>query len=82
MDGVAGTKFLLEGQPKHFFAVIHAHFSYYKRLPSTLRKRREMKQKQGFTFHKGLMYKGNLVIEYFLAKKNTFTQLKQGFYSN
>ena len=82
MDGVAGTKFLLEGQPKHCFAVIHAHFSYYKRLPATLRKRREMKQKENFEFHKGLMYKGNLVLEHFLAKKNTFTQLRQGFYKS
>lgn len=82
MDGVAGTKFLLEGQPKHCFAVIHAHFSYYKRLPQTLAKRKAMTKKKGFQYHKGLMYKGNLVLEHFLAKKNSFAELKQGYYNS
>ena len=30
LDGIAGMKFLLEGQPKHLFAVLKAHFSFYQ----------------------------------------------------
>jgi GT2 family glycosyltransferase len=82
MDGVAGLKFLFDGQPKHFFAVLHAHFSYYKRLPSTLSKRAKFKKKQGFEFHEGSMYKGNLVLEHFLGKINKFSDLKRGFHSH
>jgi hypothetical protein len=82
MDGVAGLKFLFDGQPKHFFAVIHAHFSYYKRLPKTLQKRREFKKKQGFAYQLLGMYKGNIVLEHFVGKKNKFSDLHRGFFGN
>jgi len=81
LDGVAAFKFLLDGQPKHFFAVLHAHFSYYKRLPKTLQKRSEFKKKQGFAYRHSNMYKGNIVIEHFLAKNKYFNDLKKGFFT-
>lgn len=80
LDGVAAFKFLFDGQPKHFFAVIRAHFSYYKYLPSTLHKRKKMKQKSSFKFDVSHMYNGNIVNEYFLKGRKKFTELSKGFF--
>ncbi|MCW3077169.1 MAG: N-acetylglucosaminyl-diphospho-decaprenol L-rhamnosyltransferase [Bacteroidetes bacterium] len=79
LDGVAATSFLFSGTPKHFFAVIQAHFAYYKRLPQTLRKRKEMQKLPGFQFNTTCMYQGNIVFEYFISGKRKFTQLLKGF---
>lgn len=81
LDGIAASRFLFAGTPKHFFAVIHAHFGYYKRLPATLRKRKQMKLLNGFHFNSSKMYKGNIVLEYFLKGKKKFSDLQSGFFS-
>ncbi|MBI2721525.1 MAG: glycosyltransferase family 2 protein [Bacteroidetes bacterium] len=75
LDGVAACRFLLAGTPKHFFAVIRAHFSYYSMIPSTLRKRKEMKNLEDFRFSTSCIYNGNIVFDYFLKKKKKFTSL-------
>ncbi len=79
LDGIAGLKFLFDGEPKHFFAVLHAHFSYYKRLRATLIKRAEFKKNEGFHFNLKGMYNGNIVFEHFLEKKSKFSDLTQKF---
>lgn len=79
LDGVAAFKFLFDGQPKHFFAVIKAHFSFYYFLPSTLGKRKKLKQIPSFKFNISQIYNGNVVYEYFLKGKKKFTQLHKGF---
>lgn len=40
LDGIAGVRFLFEGKFSHCWAVVRAHFSFYKRLTSVLDKRR------------------------------------------
>lgn len=82
LDGVAAFKFLFDGQPKHFFAVLKAHFYYYSWLGKTLKKRKEMKAKPGFRFNTRHIYNGNIVIEHFLKKKKKFNELHQGFLSD
>lgn len=79
LDGVAALRFLFAGTPKHFFAVIRAHFSFYKTLPATLRKRNEMKKLNGFSFNTSFMYNGNIVFEYFISGKKKFAELRKGF---
>jgi GT2 family glycosyltransferase len=79
LDGVAAYKFLFSGQVKHFLAVMHAHFDYYYRLPSTLKERKRLIRAQGFAFNLLGMYKGNIVFEHFLKKKKRFVELKKGF---
>ena len=81
LDGIAGIKFLIDAQPKHFFAVIRAHFAYYYRLPKTLSKRKNLKQLPNFKFNRKLTYKGNIVFDYFLNKKKKFSDLDKGFLS-
>lgn len=39
LDGIASIKFLIEGKPRHLFAILKAHLSFYKHLPSLLHKR-------------------------------------------
>jgi len=39
LDGFAGLVFLLQGKPKHTWAVVKAHFGFYKRLPQAWQKR-------------------------------------------
>jgi GT2 family glycosyltransferase len=81
LDGVAAFKFLFDGQPKHFFAVIRAHFNYYYWLPGILRERKRLKKSAGFKFTRKNVYKGNIVIDYFLKKKRRFAELQSGFFS-
>lgn len=81
LDGVAAFKFLFDGQPKHFFAVIRAHFAYYAWLPAILSKRRKLMRQPGFRFSFSMVYKGNIVSEYFLKHKRTFDKLREGFFS-
>lgn len=81
LDGVAAFKFLSDGQPKHFWAVLRAHFAFYAWLPALLNKRRVMKNLPGFRFSSAHMYKGNVVMEYFLRKKGKFSELKKGFFN-
>ena len=81
LDGVAAFKFLFDGQPRHFWAVLRAHFAYYGWLPAILKKRRVMKEKPGFRFSTSHMYKGNIVAEYFLRGKRKFSELTKDFTS-
>jgi len=80
LDGIAAFKFLFDGQPKHFFAVLRAHYAYYRWLPRILRQRREQEQAPGFRYSFAHIYKGNIVTEYFLRGKRSFTDLKKGFF--
>ena len=36
LDGIAGIKFLLEGKPRHLWAVLKSHFYFYWYLPCYL----------------------------------------------
>lgn len=40
LDAIAGARFLFQGKPKHCWAIVRAHFSYYSRFFQTYRKRR------------------------------------------
>jgi len=80
LDGVAGFKFLLDGQPKHSWAVFRAHMTYYSWLPKTLAKRKKLQQLPQFKYNTSHMYKGNIVFEYFVQGKRKFSQLTKGFF--
>jgi len=79
LDGVAAFKFLLQGQPKHFFAVLKAHYYYYCWLPKTLAKRKTMKKMPGFRFTVTEIYQANIVTEYFIKHKTKFSELSERF---
>jgi len=41
LDGLAGIVFMLQAKPKHTWAIIKAHFGFYKRIPIIWRQRPE-----------------------------------------
>tara|TARA_B100000949_G_scaffold77149_2_gene68721 strand:- start:6744 stop:7736 length:993 start_codon:yes stop_codon:yes gene_type:complete len=69
LDGLAAFQFLFQGKPKHFFAIIKAHFSFYKLLPKFIKKRE--------VFSSTLKYHTikSIVFQYFILKKEHFNKL-------
>jgi hypothetical protein len=74
-DGVAAIKFLAAGQPKDFLAVFRAHMAFYGRFRSTLAKR------NGNYGQLSGVYQKSIVWDYFIAKKQTFAELKKDAFS-
>jgi GT2 family glycosyltransferase len=81
LDGIAGLKFLFEGQPAHCAAVIKAHFTFYSWIPSLLKKRKALRSLPSFRFSQGAVYKGSVVMDYHLRKRRFFAQLDRGFFT-
>ncbi len=75
LDGVAAFKFLLEGNGSHFIAVIKAHFSFYKHLPSTLKKRDDMRLMDGFKDATTGVYENNIVYAHFVKGVKHYSDL-------
>ncbi len=76
LDGIAGIKFLLEGNYKHCFAVIKAHFAYYQLLPSTIKKRKQLQKHNAFKQNANAIYPKNIIVDYFLKGTKKFSDLK------
>lgn len=70
LDGIAGIKFLLEGHPADFWAVIKAHFYFYKNWGHLKRKRKSLPHKKT-----NCMYEGSIVFDHYLLRKKKFSQL-------
>lgn len=82
LDGIAGLKFLSDGQPAHLVAVLKAHFSYYAWLPSIWSKRKKAKQHPRFRFSESEMYSGNIVFDFFVRKKKKFSDLDNTLFTD
>lgn len=67
LDGIAAFKFLIELQPRHAFAVIKAHFSFYKNVFQIWRKRNETPNKI-FNYY----YTKSIVYQYYIKKNKLF----------
>ena len=70
-DGIAALQFLVSGKPKLLVQVLKAHLCFYGALPRLLRQR----EKPVHTELRG-RYRGHIVIDYFLNKKNKYSDLK------
>ncbi len=64
LDGVAGLKFLLEGNPKHCLAIIHAHFGFYSYALFQKKEKYTFKKRGKITF-----FKGFILLKYFGGRK-------------
>lgn len=66
LDGIAGIKFIFEGNFKHCYAIIRAHFDFYGLISKNLRKRTAL-QKENYYHTKSIIYsyfvKGGKVFE-------------------
>ena len=76
LDGVAAFKFLAEGHGSHFIAVIKAHFSFYAHLPSTLKKRDEMRLMDEFKDATTGVYTENIVFAHFVKGVKNYIELE------
>ena len=68
LDGIAGIKFLLEGKPKHLWAVLKSHFYFYWYLPKFLKKRENIALTNYYKIN-------SVVYSYFINGKKFFTEL-------
>lgn len=76
LDGVAGIKFLIDGDYKDTYAIFKAHLNFYTSLPSLYKKRRELKQNKV-----SMMYQRNIVYEHFVKKVKKFKSLSKDRFS-
>lgn len=75
LDGLAGIQFILQGKFKHTWAIIEAHFGFYKRLPQYLKKRGNVQKHQYY-------HSKSIVWSYFIMKRKKFTDLEKRFPTN
>lgn len=68
LDGMAGLKFLVEGKPKHLFAILKSHFYFYLFMPKFLKKRNTISLQNYFKIK-------SIVYAYFISKTRYFSQL-------
>ncbi|WP_136666485.1 glycosyltransferase family 2 protein [Flavobacterium sp. H122] len=68
LDGAAGLKFLTEGKPKHFWAVLKSHFYFYIYLNNYLSKR-GLTQQENYYKIKSVVYR------YFVKNGKLFADL-------
>ncbi len=80
LDGLAGVKFMLEGDIKDTFAVIKAHFSFYALLPKRIKLRKAVQKKMTNQIFKGV-YHGSILIAYYLKGVRKFSMLKKEKFS-
>ncbi len=80
IDGIASVRFILAGDFAHGWAVQRAHFSFYGRLGKTVRKRKQLK-KAITRYATSCIYEKNIVMEYFLRGKKTFSDLDKSKFS-
>ncbi len=65
LDGLAGIQFMLKGKFNHCFAIINAHFSFYRLIFKNLKKRNTV-QNENYYYTKSIVY------NYFIKSFKTF----------
>lgn len=66
LDGIAGLRFLFQGQPKFLFAILKAHASFYISIPRLLKQRKQLPKRKGY-------YKTSAIVwSYFIKHRKTF----------
>jgi GT2 family glycosyltransferase len=74
LDGVAGVKFLLDGQPLHTWAVVKAHFDFYSLGPKFKPKRKiNLKQSNSDAFR--TLFPKSIVWLFYIKKHKKFSDL-------
>lgn len=74
LDGVAGIKFLFDGQASHCWSVIKAHFAFYAKAISMLKKRNNKKFKFQNKVYSEIQIK-SIVWKFYIQKKKKFSAL-------
>ncbi len=56
LDGISGLVLLFQGRPKHTFAIIRAHMSFYRLLPNYLKKRKKWANRLKYAHISSILY--------------------------
>ncbi len=75
LDGIATAHFLVKGEFSFFYAVVKAHFSFYRNLGTMLIKRNKLLPGVKVNSHNEI-FKGSLVWHFFIRKRRTYNELK------
>ncbi len=70
LDGIAGIKFLFGLKPLHTWAIVKAHFSFYKNFFKFLKKRKQLDKKKNYFLHTSVIW------QYFTLGRKKFEELK------
>jgi hypothetical protein len=81
LDGVAGIKFFMEGNARHSWAIVKAHFSFYAHLRYTLQQRKEIKLLKDYKPYHKQIYQGSIVFDYYFKKRKSFSELRKGLFN-
>jgi len=74
LDGLAGVKFVLEGKPKHTWAIIRAHFAFYGKFTRIQRSRAATAKYPFKSFHQlHGTYPGSMVWQFYLKNNKHFS---------
>jgi GT2 family glycosyltransferase len=76
LDGLAGIRFLMQGNFQDIVAIIKAHFYFYGHLGVLKQKRARLKQKQVSG-----VYRGSLIFAHFFKGIKTFSTLNSKKFS-
>ena len=76
LDGLAGIKFVAELKPRHFFAILKAHFSFYRQLNKMIKKRNTNYNKENFSPLKSIVW------QYYVEKNTKYSALKKPALNN
>lgn len=71
LDGIAGIKFLTEGKFNHLFAILEAHFSFYRHFRKILKKRSKHPKTGKYYLIPSVVY------AHYIMGKNKFDQLEK-----
>ena len=77
LDGIAGIKFLVEGNPNHTWAIVKAHISFYGNFKNTLVLRKNIQTNSMYKPGQAQIYQGSIVFDYYVKKKKYFSSLKK-----
>lgn len=77
LDGLAGTKFLVQGGYKDLWAVLRAHLSFYKNLGDLKKKRAKLTQQKV-----SMVYLSNIAFDHYLWRIKRFSQLNPKKFTN
>ncbi len=74
LDGIAGLRALLQGNPKETKAILHAHWEFYMGLRHWLRKRKEAQKSVNNPNRVG-WFQRSVVLAYFIKGKQKYSDL-------
>jgi hypothetical protein len=80
LDGVAALQFLVKGKFYFFYAVLRAHFAFYKNVGKMLKKRKDFKIDKS-KFNSAGLYKGSILWAFYFKGIKKFSKLNMRFFS-